>query len=114
MNIRLDNKTVLVNGSVSNILNRVNRTGRKGVDMRLFTVNSSEATSNVDRQTVVTFLSSMKNPNKIDQKSKEDVDALIGEALDRVLISDRVRSASDYFTTNYKKDMTLSNTLVVE
>lgn len=111
MKIPLDNKTILVNDSIDSVLRCVNRVGRRGIDMRLYTVGGDSDREDV--QTVVTFLNSMKNPNPIYRRSRKDVDKLIGDALDRVLISDRVRSCSSFYTTN-NKDSDRSNSLVVD
>lgn len=53
----------------------------------------------------MTALSSMSNPNPEYQKDKGSVDELLSEALDRVLISDRVRSCNDFYKVNNKKNM---------
>lgn len=113
-NVKLDNKTVLVNDSIRSVLDRLAKVGRKGVDIRLFTVSGENECMNECMQTVVTFLSSRYNPAPCDRRSKVEVENLISDALDKVLISDRVRSASDFYKTNFKKDMDSSNTLVVE
>lgn len=113
MKIPLDNRTVLLGDSINNILNRVQIAGRKGIDIRLYTVNKKEATGQVDIQTVATFLASMQNPNIQDRKSKQDIDRLISNALEDILISDRVRSSSDFYKTN-ARDSDRSNSLVVD
>ena len=68
--------------------------------MRLYQVGDS---SSEDVQTVVTFLSSMQNPSPSEQHHKSHVDKILSEALDRILIADRVRSCTDYYLTNNKK-----------
>jgi hypothetical protein len=50
------------------------------------------------------FLSSMDNPDPVSKKDKDDVDRLLAESLDRIILSDRVRSCNDYFKVNIKKD----------
>lgn len=75
----------------------------KGVDVRLYTPDGFKP-SDKDAQTVMTLCSNMINPNKKDRKGKEDIDRLIGEALDKILISDRVRSAKDFNGTKSTVD----------
>lgn len=67
----------------------------KGVDVRLYTPNGAKPTDK-DAQTVMTLCGNMINPAKKDKKGKEDIDRLIGSALDKILIADRVRSQSDF------------------
>lgn len=101
--VPLDSRTVLLGSSIQDILKKTEKV-RKGIDFRLYTVAGSGARDTADYQTVLTTLSSMNNPNPIYQKDKKnDVDKLLAEALDKVLISDRVRSCSDFYKTNNKK-----------
>jgi hypothetical protein len=104
--VPLDTRTVLLGSSIQDILKKTEKV-RKGIDFRLYTVAGSGDKDTEDCQTVLTALSSMKNPNPIYQKDKNDVDKLLAEALDKVLISDRVRSCNDFYKTNNKKDNSL-------
>lgn len=86
-------KTVLFQDNIQNLLRKVNKTPlRKGIDIRLFALEGHEK----DCQTAVTFLTNRINPAKEDRKDKEDIDKLLSEALDKVLLSDNVKSAKDY------------------
>jgi hypothetical protein len=66
----------------------------RGTDVRLYTPDGFKP-NDKDAQTVMTLCSNMINPNPKDRKGKEDIDRLIGSALDKILIADRVRSQSD-------------------
>lgn len=98
--IWLDSRTILLKSSIQDILNKTQKIDRKGIDFRLYTTNPNDK----DKQTVMTFLSSMDNPNPVYQRDKDSVDVLLSEALDKVLVSDRVRSCTDFYKTNNKKD----------
>jgi hypothetical protein len=104
--VPLDSRTVLLGSTIQDILKRTEKT-RKGIDFRLYTVAGSGGRDTEDYQTVLTTLSSMNNPTPVYQRQKQDVDTLLAEALDRVLISDRVRSCNDFYKTNNKKDNSL-------
>lgn len=93
-------KTILVKGHHQAILkNPYIRKQRKdmgrGIDSRLYTVDGSKHCDK-DAQTVLSFCANMINPSKKDKKGEEDIDRLIGSALDKILISDNVRSQSDF------------------
>jgi hypothetical protein len=95
----LDSRTLLLGSSVKDILKRTEGK-RKGIDFKLYTTNPNDK----DKQTVMNFLSSMDNPDPVSKKDKDDVDRLLAESLDRIILSDRVRSCNDYFKVNIKKD----------
>lgn len=78
--------------------------------MRLYQIPGAKRE---DVQTVVTFLSSMDNPDNECKKASMDVDNLLSEALDKVLLSDRVRSCKDFYKVNNKKNMDSSNSMRV-
>lgn len=78
--------------------------------MRLYQIPGAKKE---DVQTVVTFLSSMDNPDNECKKECMHVDELLSEALDKVLISDRVRSCNDFYRTNNKRDVNSSNSMQV-
>lgn len=105
--IPLDSRTVLLGSSIQDILKKTQKT-RKGIDFRLHTVSGA---NEKDKQTVMTALSSMQNPNPGYQREKSDVDNLLSEALDKVLLSDRVRSCNDFYKVNNKKNMDSSNSM---
>jgi hypothetical protein len=46
----------------------------------------------------------MANPNPDDRADRNTVDKLLSESLDKILLSDRVRSCTDFYRTNNKKD----------
>lgn len=81
----------------------------RGVDVRLYTPDGFKP-QDKDAQTVMTLCSNMINPNPKDQKGKEDIDRLIGTALDKILISDRVRSAKDFNGTKSVVDKQIIET----
>lgn len=113
--ISLDSRTVLLGSSIQDILRRTNNK-RKGIDFRLYTVAASGKESpnqSQDIQTVLTMLSSMHNPDPSYQQDKDSQDRLLAESLDKILISDRVRSCKDFYRTNNKKDMDSSNSMRV-
>lgn len=113
--ISLDSRTVLLGSSIQDILRRTNNK-RKGIDFRLYTVAASGKESpnqSQDIQTVLTMLSSMHNPNPSYQQDKDSQERLLAESLDKILISDRVRSCKDFYRTNNKKDMDSSNSMRV-
>lgn len=99
-NITLNTKTVLLKDTIQNIL-RKSPNKRKGIDMKLYRV---DGTSDKDAQTVVNFLTSMDNPDNECKKASMHVDNLLSEALDKVLLSDNVKSCNDYYKVNSKKD----------
>lgn len=99
-NITLNTKTVLLKDTIQNIL-RKSPNKRKGIDMKLYRV---DGTSDKDAQTVVNFLTSMDNPDNEYKKASMHVDNLLSEALDKVLLSDKVKSCNDYYKVNSKKD----------
>ena len=111
--IPLDSRTIILGSSIQDILKKTNNKNRKGIDFRLHTVSSSGATDK-DKQTVMTALSSMHNPTPMYQRDKGDIDVLLSEALDKVLISDRVRSCKDFYKVNNKKNMDSSNSMIVQ
>lgn len=89
-------KTILIKGHFQDYLKNIKlKKKMKGVNVRLYTPDGSKP-SDKDAQTVMTFCSNMINPNKKDRKGKEDIDKLIGSALDKILISDNVRSLKDF------------------
>lgn len=98
--IPLDSRTVLLGSSIQDILKRTQKT-RKGIDFRLFQIPGAKQE---DIQTVMTLLTSKYNPSPHEQKSDEDTNRLLSESLDKILLSDRVRSCNDYFKVNNKKD----------
>jgi len=101
--IWLDSRTVLLKSSIQDILKKSTPNNRKGVDIRLYTVGDSGGTER-EQQTVATFLTSMANPNPDDRADRNTVDKLLAESLDKILLSDRVRSCKDFYKTNNKKD----------
>ena len=105
--ILLNNKTVLLQGTPKDILLK-SLPKRKGIDMRLYAIDGA---SNKDTQTVASFLCSMSNPDPQYKKSQEDIDRVLSEALDKVLIADRVKSANDYYTVNDKTDSYITNSM---
>ncbi len=109
--IPLDSRTVLLGSSIQDIIKRTQKT-RRGIDMRLYTV-AGKKQSKEDMQTVLTLLSSLDNPNPVYQREKTDIHKLIGEELDKILLSDRVRSCKDFYKTNNKKNMDSSNSMTV-
>ncbi len=86
-------KTIVARGSIRSLLDKVNKVPHKGVNIRLFTVDGQAPEE--EKQTVMTFLSNTVTPVRKERKDKEDIEKLIGLALDKVLIGDRVRSAAD-------------------
>jgi hypothetical protein len=110
--IWLDSRTVLLKSSIQDILKKSEGKNRKGVDIRLYTVGGG-ATSK-EQQTVATLLTSMANPNPDDQADRNTVDKLLSESLDKILLSDRVRSCTDFYKTNNKKDIDSSNRMQVD
>lgn len=101
-------KTVLFQDSLQNVLRKLNNTKlRKGIDVRLFALEGHEK----DCQTAVSFLTNRINPAKEDRKDKEDIDKLLSEALDKVLLSDSVRSAKDYKTVGGGSKMQIETNL---
>jgi|SRR5215212_503112 len=112
--IWLDSRTVLLKSNIQDILNKTtsSNSNRKGVDIRLYTVGGGGATS-TEQQTVATFLTSMANPNPDDQADRNTVDKLLAESLDKILLSDRVRSCRDFYKTNNKKDIDSGNRLQI-
>lgn len=109
--IPLDSRTVLLGSSIQDILKKTQGNKRKGIDFRLYTAASGKGnpSQSQDMQTVLTMLSSMHNPDPSYQQDKDSQERLLGEALDKILISDRVRSCKDFYRTNNKKDS--SNTM---
>lgn len=102
--IWLDSRTVLLKSSgIQDILKKSEGKNRKGVDIRLYTVAGS-GESEREQQTVATFLTSMANPSPDDRADRNTVDKLLSESLDKILLSDRVRSCKDFYKTNNKKD----------
>lgn len=101
-NITLNTKTVLLKDTIQNIL-RKSPNKRKGIDMKLYRVDEGTR-DDKDAQTVVNFLTSMDNPDNECKKASMHVDKLLSEALDKVLLSDNVKSCSDYYKVNSKKD----------
>lgn len=93
-------KSVLLQDNVKNILKKA-RPVRKGIDIKLYQFGDS---SKKDVQTVVTFLASKYNTEEY-SRDNNDIDKVLSEALDKVLISDRVKSASDFYKINNKKDL---------
>ncbi|HEX5518839.1 MAG TPA: hypothetical protein VFX18_00205 [Candidatus Nitrosocosmicus sp.] len=89
--LALDARTVLLSGASRKVLTRPER---KGIDIRLFTVAGRR---DDEMQTVATFLSSKYNPNPKDQKDRNQVDKLLEDCK---IISDRVRSQSDFNKVN--------------
>lgn len=81
---------------------------RRGIDMRLYTVSGKA--SDKDQQTILSLLSSKHNPDPQYQKEKNELDLLLSESLDKVLLSDRVRSCTDFYKVNNKNS---SNALTV-
>jgi hypothetical protein len=108
-NIALDSRTVLLGSSIQDILKRTEKK-RKGIDFMLHTVAGA---NDKDKQTVMTALSSMQNPNPNERREKGDIDKLLSESLDRILIADRVRSCNDFYKVNNKKNMDSSNSMQV-
>ena len=104
--IPLDSRTVLLGSSIQDILKRTAK-HRRGIDFRLYTTNPNDK----DKQTVMTFLSSLSNPSESYRVDKQTVENLISEQLDKILLSDRVRSCNDFYRTNNKKDMDSSNSM---
>jgi hypothetical protein len=98
--IPLDSRTVLLGSSIQDILKRTQKVGRKGIDFRLYTVSGGQTPE--DMQTVMTTLSSMSNPDDNCKRDKQTTDTLLSEALDKVLISDRVKACKDYYKVNNK------------
>lgn len=95
-------RTILIKGHYQAYLKNIRlKKKMKGVDVRLYTPDGFKP-SDKDAQTVMTLCSNMINPNPKDRKGKQDIDRLIGEALDKILIADRVRSAKDYNGTKSK------------
>jgi hypothetical protein len=113
--IPLDTRTVLLKSSIQDILKRTLGAGktrtRKGIDFRLYTCGDG-ATSK-EKQTVATFLTSMANPNPDDRADRNTVDKLLAESLDKILLSDRVRSCSDFYKTNNKDNLDSSKKMRV-
>lgn len=107
--IPLDSRTILLQSSIQDILKKTEKR-RKGIDFRLHTVSGA---SEKDKQTVMTALSSMSNPNPLYQRDKNDIDRLLSESLDKVLLSDKVRSCNDFYRVNNKKNMDSSNSMRV-
>ena len=105
--IPLDARTVLLGSSIQDILKKTQKT-RKGIDFRLHTVSGA---NEADKQTVMTALSSMSNPNPVYQRDKNDIDRLLSESLDKVLLSDKVRSCKDFYRVNNKDNPDSSNTM---
>ena len=97
-------RTILVRGHYLAYLRNVRlKKKMKGVNVRLYTPDGAKPNSK-DAQTVMTLCGNMINPSKKDQKGKEDIDRLIGTALDKILIADRVRSQSDFNGTKSVSD----------
>lgn len=90
-------KSVLVKGHFTKYLNDIEfKRKARGINLSFYTPDGSKP-SDKDAQTIINFCSNMINPNPKDQKGKEDIDKLIGEALDKVLLSDNVKSAQDFY-----------------
>lgn len=88
-------KSILVKGHVQDFVKDINfQKKAKGINITLFTPDGISP-NDPDAQTVMNFCSNMINPNPKDQKGKEDIDRLIGSALDKILIADNVKSAKD-------------------
>lgn len=103
--IWLDSRTVLLKSSgIQDILKKSEGKNRKGVDIRLYTVAGGSGATSKEQQTVATFLTSMANPSPDDRADRNTVDKLLAESLDKILLSDRVRSCKDFYKTNNKKD----------
>jgi hypothetical protein len=109
--IWLDSRTVLLKSNIQDILKKSEPNRRKGIDFRLYTVG--DGATSTEQQTVATFLTSMANPNPDDRADRNTVDKLLAESLDKILLSDRVRSCTDFYKTNNKKDIDSSNRMQV-
>lgn len=103
-------RTILIRGHFQSYLKNIKlKRKMRGVDVRLYTPDGFKP-QDKDAQTVMTLCSNMINPNPKDQKGKEDIDRLIGTALDKILISDRVRSAKDFNGTKSVVDKQIIET----
>jgi hypothetical protein len=109
--VPLDSRTILLGSTIQDILKKTEKV-RKGIDFRLYTVGGSGGRDTKDHQTVLTALSSMKNPDPNYQVERQKIDQMISEQLDKILISDRVRSCNDFYKTNNKK--VLGDSLIVD
>ncbi|MDR4490781.1 MAG: hypothetical protein R2685_07755 [Candidatus Nitrosocosmicus sp.] len=88
-------RTILIKGHFQSFLKNNNlKKKMRGTDVRLYTPDGFKP-NDKDAQTVMTLCSNMINPNPKDRKGEEDIDRLIGSALDKILIADRVRSQSE-------------------
>jgi hypothetical protein len=97
-------RTILIKGHLQSYPKNIAlKKKMKGVDVRLYTPDGLKP-NDKDAQTVMTLCSNMINPNKKDRKGKEDIDRLIGSALDKILIADRVRSQTDFNGTKSVSD----------
>lgn len=107
-------RTILIRGHYQAYLKNIKlKKKMKGVDVRLYTPDGFKP-KDKDAQTVMTLCSNMANPNPKDRKGKEDIDRLIGEVLDKILISDRVRSAKDFNGTKSKVDKQIIETNITK
>lgn len=112
--IPLDSRTVLLGSSIQDILKKTQGNKRKGIDFRLYTASGKESPNqSQDMQTVLTMLSSMNNPDPSYQQDKDSQERLLGEALDKILLADRVRSCKDFYRTNNKSNPDSSNSLYI-
>jgi hypothetical protein len=112
--VELDTKTMLLSGSPRDILRKAQGVNRKGIDIRLYTVDSGRhARDSKDIQTVTKFLLSRHNPDPKYQKTREDLDKLLSEQLDNIIISDRAKSCSDFYKVTDKVNIARSNSLVI-
>jgi hypothetical protein len=101
--ISLNSKTILLQSSAKDILRKLNKpSNRKGIDFRLYQNGNQDKD---DIQTVMTFLSSMQNPDPSSCREKSDVELLISQELDRIILSDRVRSCTDFYKVHNKRNI---------
>ncbi|MDN5845328.1 MAG: hypothetical protein L0H53_03540 [Candidatus Nitrosocosmicus sp.] len=103
-------RTILVRGHFQDYLKNIKLKKKMGgVNVRLYTPDGFKP-DDKDAQTVMTLCSNMMNPSKKDKKGKEDIDRLIGTALDKILIADNVRSQSDFNGTKSVVDKQIIET----